>query len=149
MRKSQKAKSIRATKNPPRRVLKLGNKMRTVSTRYHTCPECEASFRATDLIDGYRLPSHKFLGKRCPGIGMTAFRKNPPLTGTGTSHLRTAGASELIGLEVYEISYRHAKDGKDYKHAIESDVILLGLPDGSLRLESTTGKRLWKVFNHR
>jgi hypothetical protein len=73
-------------------------------------------------------------------------RKNPPLQGTGTRQLRSHGATELIGIEVHEIFYRHATDGKAYHHEMESDAILLGMPDGSLRIESTTGKRLWKVF---
>jgi hypothetical protein len=66
-------------------------------------------------------------------------KKNPPL--------RKYGAAKLIGMEVYEIRYRHAKDGTDYRHPMETNVILLGMPDGSLRLESTEGHKLWKVFN--
>lgn len=71
-------------KNPPpdlprRQATASRNRARMV---YYTCPECEANFRAPDLKDGYKIPSHKWLGKSCPGVGMTAFRensrKNPP-----------------------------------------------------------------------
>lgn len=60
-----------------------------------------------------------------------------------------AGKPEhLIGISVYEIRYRHAADGQDYKHPFETDdVLLLGMPDGSLKIESATGKRLWQNFD--
>lgn len=68
-------------------------------------------------------------------------RKNPPLWGERT---RQVGAKHMIGLRVYEIRYQHAADGKDYKHAFETGVIMWGMPDGSIRVESATGERLWE-----
>jgi hypothetical protein len=79
-------------------------------------------------------------------------RKNPPkhslLYGARSrqSH-RAHGAAHLIGLEVYEIRYRHATDGKDYRHEFETGVIMLGQPDGSIKIESATGKKLWEEIN--
>lgn len=36
--------------------------------KYVMCPECEASFKETDVKDG-KLPPHKWLGKPCVGSG--------------------------------------------------------------------------------
>jgi hypothetical protein len=61
---------------------------------------------------------------------------------------KTHDAAHMIGISVYEIRYRHAADGLDYKHPFETDdVMLLGMPDGSLKIESATGKRLWQNFD--
>lgn len=82
------------------------------------------------------------------------YRVNPstsnarPLFGARSRQLaHREGVSHLIGLEVYEIRYRHATDGKDYKHEFETGVMLLGKPDGSLKIESATGVKLWEEIN--
>lgn len=73
-------------------------------------------------------------------------RKNPPVY--GHRKLNTSNTANLIGLQVYEICYRHAADGKDYKHIMETDdVMLFGMPDGKLVLESARGLRLWDLLN--
>jgi hypothetical protein len=54
----------------------------------------------------------------------------------------------MIGISVFAIQYRHAADGKDYDHPFETaDVLLLGMPDGSLKIESASGKKLWQHFD--
>ena len=76
---------------------------------------------------------------------------NPPkhsmLYGARSRQTMRDAPSHLIGLEVYEIRYRHATDGKDYSHEFETGVIMLGQPDGSIRIESATGKKLWEEMN--
>lgn len=42
--------------------------------KYHTCPECDATFSTSQLVDG-KLPPHTFLRKPCPGSGGTADAK--------------------------------------------------------------------------
>lgn len=83
-----------------------------------------------------------------------SFRVNPKATNarplyTGrTRKLPGKDAAHMIGISVFEIRYRHAADGKDYKHPFETDdVILLGMPDGSLKIESASGNRLWQHFD--
>lgn len=72
--------------------------------------------------------------------------KNPPLFGSRSRKL--PDGSTMIGLQVYEIRYRHATDGKDYKHVFETDgVMMLGMPDGSIRIESANGLKMWETFN--
>ena len=64
------------------------------------------------------------------------------------SKRKTPGAAHLIGISVFAIQYRHAADGKDYDHPFETaDVLLLGMPDGSLKIESASGNRLWENFD--
>lgn len=68
-------------------------------------------------------------------------RNPPPMYGSRT---RKVGAKNMIGLHVYEIRYQHAADGKDYKHPFDTGVVMWGMPDGSIWLESATGARLWE-----
>lgn len=51
-----------------------------------------------------------------------------------------------IGREVYGVEYRHAKDGKDYRHDFEGGAELWGLEDGSLLIRSRKGRRHWEDF---
>ncbi len=56
---------------------------------------------------------------------------------------RRRGSARIISRNVYEISYRHAADGKNYKHEFGPGVMLsLWTADGSLRLHNRDGKPL-------
>lgn len=79
--------------------------------------------------------------------GAKNVRRNPPIF-TGGKRKVSGSPAHLIGMSVYEIRYRHANDGKDYKHPFErDDVLMLGMPDGSLKIESASGKKLWQNFD--
>lgn len=75
-------------------------------------------------------------------------KKNPPARGPlYGARSRKGAAAHLIGLEVYEIRYRHATDGLDYSHEFQAGVIMLGQSDGTIKIESATGKKLWEEIN--
>lgn len=73
-------------------------------------------------------------------------KKNPKVTVFHENPRR--GARAILQSErVFEIAYKHVQDGDDYIHKFGRGVCLQLLPDGSLRIYSATGKRLWKSFN--
>lgn len=75
-------------------------------------------------------------GKPLDNPKVTVFHANP----------RRGGRPILQSSRVYEIAYKHVKDGKAYKHPFKTGVCMELLPDGSIRIYSRTGKRLWKDF---
>lgn len=75
-------------------------------------------------------------------------RRNPPLTILGNPALpRGLRVSRQLSRRVFAIQYKHVQDGKDYQHDFASGVCMELLNDGSIRVYSMTGKRLWKVFD--
>ena len=72
--------------------------------------------------------------------------RNPKVTVFHANPRRTGGRPILQSSRVYEIAYKHVKDGKAYKHPFKTGVCMELLPDGSIRIYSRTGKRLWKDF---
>lgn len=70
-----------------------------------------------------------------------AYHNNPNLL-----VLANPKGGKLFGKEVIEIRYVHAEDGRAYKHDFGSDVRMAAMPDGSVRLYSTTGRRIWGDF---
>ena len=69
------------------------------------------------------------------------------IRGSRRASMRTETGQTLIGLPVYEIGYEHSDDGKDYKHVFESkNVAMWGMPDGSIKISSMDGERLWENF---
>lgn len=67
-------------------------------------------------------------------------RSNPPLD------VWNANPPEVLGEEVYAVTYRHDEDGRDYIHEFGPDVELEALPDGSVLLSHRHGLRLWDDF---
>lgn len=51
-----------------------------------------------------------------------------------------------FGSRVYSVTYRHADDGRDYKHDFKPGVELIARPNGSLELASSSGKQLYADF---
>ena len=78
--------------------------------------------------------------------GPSRFRRNPKVTVFHANPRQRGGRSILQSSRVYEIAYKHVKDGKAYKHPFKTGVCMELLPDGSIRIYSRTGKRLWKDF---
>ena len=74
---------------------------------------------------------------------VTVFHANPK----GRRVIPFSGGSVLQSTRVFEIAYKHVQDGDDYIHKFRRGVCLELLPDGSLRIYSHDGKRLWKSFN--
>lgn len=62
--------------------------------------------------------------------------------------MRLPVGAKLIGDNVFALAYRHAGDGKNYKHDFENfaDTKMYGLPDGSVLLVSRSGKKLHDTF---
>lgn len=65
-------------------------------------------------------------------------KRNPPLVVFGNPR------RPIISKRVYEIAYKHAEDGKAYKHDFASGVCCELLPDGSARLYRMDGKPVWE-----
>ena len=78
--------------------------------------------------------------------GPSRFRRNPKVTVFHANPRQRGGRPILQSSRVYEIAYKHVKDGKAYKHPFKTGVCMELLPDGSIRIYSRTGKRLWKDF---
>lgn len=76
-----------------------------------------------------------------PNPKVTVFHANPKRRAA-----RGSARPILQSSRVYEIAYKHVKDGKAYKHPFKTGVCMELLPDGSIRIYSRTGKRLWKDF---
>ncbi len=68
-------------------------------------------------------------------------RHNPPLVTFGNPP-----RGEIMSKRVFEVAYKHATDGKAYKHEFAAGVCMEALPDGSIRIYSMRGKRLWGDF---
>jgi hypothetical protein len=66
---------------------------------------------------------------------------NPPLV-----TFANPPRGELMSKRVYELAYKHVDDSKAYKHKFAAGVCLEALPDGSIRVYSKHGKRLWGDF---
>lgn len=81
--------------------------------------------------------------RRKPNPKVTVFHANPK----GRRVVPFSGGSVLQSTRVFEIAYKHVQDGDDYIHKFRRGVCLELLPDGSLRIYSHDGKRLWKSFN--
>lgn len=52
----------------------------------------------------------------------------------------------LLSSRVYQVRYKHSQDGKNYEHDFGPGVLMHLLGDGTVLLESQTGKKLWKDF---
>jgi hypothetical protein len=74
-------------------------------------------------------------------------RKTNPKVTVFHANPRRSSRAVLQSQRVFEIAYKHVQDGDDYIHKFGRGVCLELLPDGSLRVYSATGKRLWKSFN--
>lgn len=66
--------------------------------------------------------------------------RNPPL------EVWNVNPPEVMGDEVYAVTYRHEEDGQDYVHEFGPDVELEALPDGSVLLTHRDGRPLWDEF---
>lgn len=74
-------------------------------------------------------------------------RRNPPLTILGNPPLPSGlRIVRQLSRRVYAVEYKHIQDGDDYRHDFGSGVCMELLSDGSIRIYSMTGKRLWKNF---
>lgn len=71
-------------------------------------------------------------------VSESEYEPNPPrgTTGRGTK----------VSGRVYEIRYKHAADGKNYRHPFKAGVCAELLPDGSVRLYHAKGKPLMRDF---
>lgn len=72
-------------------------------------------------------------------------RGNPPLVVFGNPRGATRGA-HILSREIHAIKYKHASDGKLYEHKFARGSAIELLPDGSIRVFSPTGVRLWNDF---
>lgn len=82
--------------------------------------------------------------KRKPRRARTATRarRNPPLA----IFANPPKGSKVLSRECHSIAYRHAEDGKLYRHDFEHNgVCIYLLPDGSLLIKHKT-LRLWEDF---
>jgi hypothetical protein len=68
--------------------------------------------------------------------------RNPPLVTFGNPPRK----GQVMSKRVYELAYKHVDDSKAYKHKFAAGVCLEALPDGSIRVYSKHGKRLWGDF---
>lgn len=65
-------------------------------------------------------------------------KANPPL-----AIFANPRGAPLLSKQVIAIAYRHAEDGKQYKHEFAPGVEMRCLPDGSIHIRSPRGVRLW------
>lgn len=54
----------------------------------------------------------------------------------------------VMGTKVYAIEYRHAEDGKDYRHDFDTAVRMIALENGDILLKraKATDGALWEDF---
>ncbi len=76
-----------------------------------------------------------------PPSARRRLRHNPPLVTFGNPP-----RGEIMSKRVFEVAYKHTADGKAYKHEFAAGVCMEALPDGSIRIYSMRGKRLWGDF---
>lgn len=90
------------------------------------------------VASGFHRNPALLVGLNPPG----RMRRNP-LPGTSVR------ADEQISDRVYELAYRHAEDGLDYKHEFKAGVELWTVTMGKARcvvLSGTNGQDLWQDF---
>lgn len=123
--------------------------------------EKRALSRNPKRIVSSEAPSHC----RSCGHVMEAHHKLPP----SRSHYRERSYCKLCDCQMYlpeleknpptriydrihAIEAQKGKDsnfpGEDFRHDFKGGATIEGMPDGSLRVKSKTGKRLWKEFNY-
>lgn len=118
------------------------------------CPRCRTILEEPrELPDA--LPGVKY--RECLGCGYTVAVRKPqrrerlnPLLGVvgNPPPGRTRRAGEKMATSVHEIRYTHVEDGENYRHPFETDdVEMFAMPDGSIRIASRTGRRLWDEFD--
>lgn len=71
----------------------------------------------------------------------TAARHNPPLVVLGNPR-----GARLLSHEIFEVRYRHAADGRPYKHTFRPGAKILLLPNGDVLLRAANGRRLWNTY---
>lgn len=77
-----------------------------------------------------------------PGYNVPAER-NPPLVAFANPSRRPVAQ---LSRRVYAIQYRHTEDGKDYTHDFKGGVCMELLADGSIRIYSMSGRKLFGDF---
>jgi hypothetical protein len=99
-------------------------------------PWVKTGARKYDSVDGHlrgvRIGSIN--AKVVLVTAIKAYHENPPRSGVAVSD------------RVYEIRYKHAADGKNYRHPFQAGVCAEWLPDGSVRLYHKNGKPLMREF---
>lgn len=71
-------------------------------------------------------------------------RRNPPLMVFDRNPPDDGG--EVFGEQVYGVWYRHAEDGGNWFHEFGPGVEMSALPDGSVGISHSGGRRVWEEF---
>jgi len=80
--------------------------------------------------------------KKTAGTKTKRTRRNPPLVVFANPR-----GGLCMSREVIQIAYRHADDGKLYRHEFARGVHMQALPDGSLHIHAAGNKRLWGEYD--
>lgn len=141
--------SVSENRNPPRKTTRKKAARKSARQAVQKCMwfrDCKNAATGTT--------KHPILGdvptcERCNKFATNPKAKKNPrgLMWASPSRKSQFDGATVIGVEVYEIKYRHGTDGQDYVHAFETPAIMLGLPDGRIVIESSKGLKLWEVRN--
>ena len=85
--------------------------------------------------------AEEMMAQLAAGLHVNPRRANPPLLILNPPRGRSDWSNA-----VEEIRYRHAHDGKYYKHPFEKGVALRGNPDGTATLYRPDGRPVWEQF---
>lgn len=92
---------------------------------------------------GQRRRTTRKAGRAIAGGGRSRTRDNPPLVVVNPP--RGARVAGVLGVPL-EIKYKHAQDGKYYRHTFKRGDVIELMADGSFRVRNRDGKTLWGDF---